>query len=67
MEKWYRKKAGVIIKDRVDIYAGKIGRTARSARVKEQKRRWGSCTASISIMLFGRSIGQIWMYSCLRS
>lgn len=45
MEKWYRKKAGVIINDRVEIYSGKIGRMARSAHVKEQKRRWGSCTA----------------------
>jgi len=44
MEKWYRKKAGSIIDDRVEVYAKKIGRSPRSARAKEQKRRWGSCT-----------------------
>lgn len=45
MEKWYRKKADRIINDRVEIYLSKIGRRPRSAKVKEQKRRWGSCTA----------------------
>lgn len=45
MEKWYREKAEIIINDRVEIYSGRIGKSCRSARVKEQKRRWGSCTA----------------------
>jgi predicted metal-dependent hydrolase len=44
MEKWYRKKAQRIISDRVELYSGKIGRYPRSAKAKEQKRRWGSCT-----------------------
>ncbi len=43
MEKWYRKKAEIIINDRVEIYSGKIGRRACSVMVKQQKRRWGSC------------------------
>jgi predicted metal-dependent hydrolase len=45
MEKWYRKKAGSIVVDRVEVYAKKIGRSPRSAKAKEQKRRWGSCTS----------------------
>jgi predicted metal-dependent hydrolase len=45
MEKWYRKKAERIINDRVEMYSGKIGKRPRTARVKEQKQRWGSCTS----------------------
>ena len=44
MEKWYRKKADRIINDRVVFYEEKIGKKPRSARVREQKCRWGSCT-----------------------
>ena len=45
MEKWYRKKADRIIDDRVGIYIEKIGKRPQDVKVKEQKRRWGSCTA----------------------
>lgn len=45
MEKWYRKKADRIINDRVELYVKKIGKRPRSARAKEQKQRWGSCTS----------------------
>jgi len=45
MEKWYRKKADRIIDDRVGIYIDKIGKRPQDVKVKEQKRRWGSCTA----------------------
>ena len=45
MEKWYRKKADRIINDRVGIYIEKIGKKPQNVTVKEQKRRWGSCTA----------------------
>ena len=45
MEKWYRKKADRVINDRVEVYIHKIGKEPVSVKVKEQKRRWGSCTA----------------------
>jgi len=45
MEKWYRKKADRIIDDRVGIYIEKMGKRPQDVKVKEQKRRWGSCTA----------------------
>ena len=45
VEKWYRIKAGRIIGDRVELYSQKLGRYPRSAKAKEQKRRWGSCTS----------------------
>jgi len=44
MEKWYRGKADRIIDDRVGIYIEKIGKNPQDVKVKEQKRRWGSCT-----------------------
>jgi len=45
MEKWYRKKADRIINDRVELYIDKIGKRPQDIKVKEQNRRWGSCTA----------------------
>jgi predicted metal-dependent hydrolase len=45
MEKWYRKKADRIINDRVEVYVHIIGKRPKVVKVKEQKRRWGSCTA----------------------
>ena len=45
MEKWYRKKADRVINDRVEVYIREIGKRPRIVKVKEQKRRWGSCTA----------------------
>jgi predicted metal-dependent hydrolase len=45
MEKWYRGKADRIISDRVEHYSQKLGNFPRSAKAKEQKRRWGSCTS----------------------
>ncbi len=44
MEKWYRKKADQIINERVEHFINKIGKRPGSVKVKEQKRRWGSCT-----------------------
>ena len=45
MGKWYRNKADRIIDDRVGIYIDIIGRAPQDIKVKEQKKRWGSCTA----------------------
>ena len=56
IEKWYRKKADRIINDRVEIYAPEIGKRPNIVKVKEQKRRWGSCTAKGSLYFNWRCI-----------
>jgi len=56
MEKWYRKKADRIINDRVGLYIEKIGKRPQVVKVKEQKRRWGSCTAKSKLYFNWRII-----------
>jgi len=56
MEKWYRKKADRIINDRVEVYIHKIGKRPKIVKVKEQKRRWGSCTAKGNLYFNWRCI-----------
>lgn len=56
MEKWYRKKADRIINDRVEVYTHEIGKRPKIVKVKEQKRRWGSCTAKGNLYFNWRCI-----------
>ena len=56
MEKWYRKKADRIISDRVEVYIHKIGKRPNIVKVKEQKRRWGSCTSKGNLYFNWRCI-----------
>ena len=44
IELWYREEGVRIIKDRVNHYLKFYPVKPRSIKVKEQKRRWGSCT-----------------------
>ena len=44
IELWYREEGLRIIKDRVNDYLKFYPVKPRSIKVKEQKRRWGSCT-----------------------
>ncbi|MDZ4992483.1 DUF45 domain-containing protein [Clostridium perfringens] len=44
IELWYREVGLKIIKERVDYYSKFYPLKSRSIKVKEQKRRWGSCT-----------------------
>ncbi len=44
IELWYREEGLRIIKDRVEHYLKFYSVKPRSIKVKEQKRRWGSCT-----------------------
>ncbi|QGU00309.1 hypothetical protein SYNTR_1715 [Candidatus Syntrophocurvum alkaliphilum] len=45
MEKWYREKAKEKINERVEYYQYKIGKKPAKVTVKEQKKRWGSCSS----------------------
>jgi len=41
---WYKKEAGVYIKNRLDYFCIITGLTYNIMRIKEQKTRWGSCS-----------------------
>lgn len=44
MEKWYREEARRIIPERVRHYAAIIGCSPGELRIKNQQKRWGSCS-----------------------
>ncbi len=46
MEKWYRKEAAGFIEGRIDYFSSIVGKGPNTFKVKQQKRRWGSCTSS---------------------
>lgn len=48
---WYRKKAMAKILARIEYYAPKLGVKEPEVRIKDQKKRWGSCTSS-GILIF---------------
>lgn len=44
MEKWYRQEAGPVIAERVRHFGALIGRWPQVIRIKNQQKRWGSCS-----------------------
>jgi len=56
MEKWYREMCLVKIIERVEHYKGIIGKEPTKIRVKEQKKRWGSCTSKKHVLFNWRCI-----------
>lgn len=42
---WYKKQARLVINKRITIYQDKIGRKPVRVRIKNQKKRWGSCSS----------------------
>jgi predicted metal-dependent hydrolase len=53
---WYRRQADALIPARVGELAEQLRLAPRLVRVKKQKRRWGSCTATGHILLNWRGI-----------
>lgn len=45
MIKWYREQARELLTDKVDYYRKFINKPIGEIRIKEQKSRWGSCSA----------------------
>ena len=50
MENWYREKTLEKVIERVEYFKPYINRVPRSIRVKEQKKRWGSCNYKGDLM-----------------
>jgi len=46
MEAWYRGKAREYIEERITYYQPQIGVKPVRVRIKEQKKRWGSCSST---------------------
>ena len=49
-EKWYRTETLKIVTQRIDYYADNFKDKVTDIRVKEQKRRWASCTGKNAIL-----------------
>lgn len=50
LEKWYRAQTLEIVTERIDYYANNFKDKVTDIRVKEQKRRWASCTGKNAIL-----------------
>jgi len=50
LEKWYRAETYKIVTKRIDYYANNFRDKVTDIRVKEQKRRWASCTGKNAIL-----------------
>lgn len=50
LEKWYRAETLKIVTERIDYYKDNFKDKVTQIRVKEQKRRWASCTGKNAIL-----------------
>ena len=56
MEKWYREKAREVIEDKVKYYQRFFSKAPTVIKVKEQKKRWGTCTSKNELLFNWRCI-----------
>lgn len=56
MEEWYREKALEKVVERVDYFQSYFSVTPRAIKVKEQKRRWASCTSTKDLLFNWRCV-----------
>ncbi|MBU3190743.1 M48 family metallopeptidase [Clostridium bowmanii] len=56
MEQWYRNKAKQVISDRIKYYQKFFNIVPTVVKVKEQKKRWGSCTSKNQLLFNWRCI-----------
>ena len=51
LEKWYRAETLKIVTKRIDYYSSNFKDNVTEIRVKEQKRRWASCTGKNAMLV----------------
>lgn len=56
LEDWYRDKALIKIKERIKYYSPYFDKQPRSIKVKEQKKRWASCTSKDELLFNWRCV-----------
>jgi len=56
LEKWSRKQAAQILPERVRIHEARMGLKCMQVTVKDQKKRWGSCSSRGNINLNWRLV-----------
>jgi len=56
MELWYRKKTKEKIDERIKYYQPLFNKKPSAIKVKEQKKRWGSCTAKDELLFNWRCV-----------
>lgn len=56
LEGWYREKTLEKVKERVKYYEGYFKEKVSDIKVKEQKKRWASCTASNNLLFNWRCV-----------
>lgn len=56
LEKWYRREAKKIILKRIEFYKPKFRVEPRQIKIKEQKKRWGSCTSKGDLLFNWRAV-----------
>lgn len=56
MEEWYRDRAKEIIEQRVSYYQRFFNVVPKGIKIKEQKKRWGSCTLNNELLFNWRCI-----------
>lgn len=56
MERWYRDKAKEVISARIKYYQKFFSIAPADIKIREQKKRWGSCTSKNELLFNWRSI-----------
>ena len=56
MEAWYRSKAQEQIKERLKYYQSRVGTKPAKVTIKEQKKRWGSCSSKGNLNFNWRAV-----------
>jgi predicted metal-dependent hydrolase len=53
---WYHDRAAERVGERIIYYAHQMGVSPRAVRIKDQKKRWGSCTSGGNLYINWRCI-----------